>query len=266
MRAAAWALAVLALAACKQSPMPGAGLAPPIAEVTQLPGLSRLHLRLAHAPAYHSLMLVVHAPSKMKAPRVETLSAAEVDRRTRAKEPLIDQLPRAADTTVRAYIRAVDESLLAAGEAANVTIGKGDNTVALAPVAASGPRLLGASDGVDVSDAVVIKGITVEATTGLPNGLPGIARVDLEIAGPAYADGREAATVASFQAPQIQQYAWRPAHASLQYLPARLGAGQHERPFTLTAKAIDPFGNVVGKTRLALSIVGTAFVDVGFDR
>jgi hypothetical protein len=238
----------------------------PIAEVTKLRGLSRLHLAVDHAPAYHSLMLVVHSPSKLAVPHVETLAASEVKRRTEAHEPLVDQLPRAPDASVRAYWRGIDETLLAAGEATRVAIGKGDTTVSLTPTSTAAPRLLAASDGVDVSDSVVIKGISVEATTGLPNGLPGVARVDLEIVGPAYADGRATATVATFPAPRIQEYAWRPANASLQYEPALLGAGATQRPFTLMAKAIDPFGHVVGMTRLPLAIVGTAFVDVGFDQ
>lgn len=262
----ATALLTLAiLGGCKLSAAPGAGAAAPMLELTRLPGLSRLHLELATAPAFASLLVTAYSASTMKTPRVESLSADELARRRQAGEPVMDHLPRAGDMVVRAYLRGPDAVLLAAGEVAGVAIGKGDNRLGLGLRPAETPRLLAGSDGVDVSDGVVIKGITVVASTGLPDGLPGVARVDLALGGPAYGDGREVVEVATFQAPAIRQYAWRPAAASKNFLPERLGHQTEQLPFTLTAKAFDEFGNMVGQTHLPLAIVGTAFVDVGFD-
>lgn len=243
------------------------GALPPDLEVVQLPGVSTLSLRLAGPiTTFDSVIVSAHSPTQMPQPKQVTLSAAEFDRRQAAGEPILEQLPAAPDMVVRAFLRGPNEQLLASGELPGTIFGRCGNSV-IVPVAArvSPPQLLRATDGVKVSDNVVIKGIGIDVATGLPRAMPGIGRVEIELTGPAYGNGQEVAQVASFPAPLVHEYTWRPANASKTYDPARLGAGSEPRPFTLVTKAFDSFGNPVGQTRLDVSIIGTAFVDVGFD-
>jgi hypothetical protein len=247
-----------------------AGVAAPRFLLKTLPGTSSLRddgsVAGVSAGNYATVLLTAHVPAGMAEPQVVILTSAEVARRLAAGLPLLTYLPDRQDLVIRAYWRDEAETLLASAEVQGVRLTKGGN--ALPPLAVirvgASPAPL-ADDTVNlVDDGVVLKGSAVELASGLADAMPGVSRIDVSLAGPAYGDGQEQALVASYAAPKLASYFWSPGSATLAYDPTKLASDGATR-FTVTVTAIDPFGQAVGKTRLALAAVAPAFVDVGFD-
>jgi hypothetical protein len=126
------------------------------------------------------------------------------------------------------------------------------------------PQLLGAADGLKVSDGIVIKLTTLNLQTGMANAQPGVDHVDVELSGEAYGDGQEVAAIGSFKAPQLLAYTWSPGKPAGSFLPDKLHDGDEPRGFTLTSKTYSVDGRLVGEDRLKLAVVGTAAVSVNF--
>lgn len=125
-------------------------------------------------------------------------------------------------------------------------------------------RLLGTESVVNVADGLVIKGIELEVATGVPDDCPGVSAVRITISGPAYANGADVAEIASFKAPQLRSYFWKPSNASGSYDPNKLVAsGDQPTAFTLKTTVYDTFGREVAYDTLDLSYVDGATVNIG---
>jgi hypothetical protein len=120
-------------------------------------------------------------------------------------------------------------------------------------------------DGNNVADTVVIRATPLEMASGYLDNLPGVERVQIEVHGPAYGDGREVAILGTLKAPNLSTYQWQPSVASGTYVPAKLAEPGTPLPFFLTTRAFDTEGHEVGVTSAKIAIVGTATVTIGVD-
>jgi hypothetical protein len=222
--------------------------------------------RTGRLPAFASAMVTAQSPSAMKDVRTVTLTPAQFEPNGQFRGMAISKLPQASDMGFRVYLRDEAGQLVGSGEvpAADVHPGPNDVTVEVAPNA-DGPLLLGASDNINVSDGVVVKGASLELRSGFAEQLPGVSRVEVEIEGPAYARGDGRARIASLEAPGLAGYIWRPIAPSGDYEPTMLVAGNQPGAFNLVTRALDPFGQEVGINHLPLKVVGTAYVNVDVD-
>lgn len=214
-------------------------------------------------PALGSLLVTAILPGNTLKPFSTVLSAEDLATRVRDKAPLLDRVPAGFNTRVVAAARDEDGVLLASGEVRSVRLLQGDNEASLSFVKATTPALLEASGGVNVSDGVVIKGVTLQVATGLSLEMPGLARAEVFVSGPAYGNGEERARVTSLRPAELRNYAWNPGAPSEGYDPEKLKAGAQKTPFTLTTVAYAPGGQTLGETRLTLAVIGQA--QVGFD-
>ncbi|MDB5097763.1 MAG: hypothetical protein JWM80_2184 [Cyanobacteria bacterium RYN_339] len=259
MRALLIVLLVLSTG-CRLAPAkPGVGTRASQVAIWRLPGTSSLYLEPASLPAFTSVVLTGVAPSVMDVPMAVTLDAAEVVRAGQAREAELRYLPARPDLEIDAFFRGPDERLVAIVHQ-QALLAKGVNALPLSWQELPAPQAVSGGPGVSVADGVVIKGEAVRLTTGLPDGAPGLGRVDVFLDGPAYAGGT--AQIGSFRAPRLAAYTWSPGVAVGTYDPELLG-GPGRQAFTLTARAYDRFGSAVGKTVLPLQIEGAAAVSIG---
>jgi hypothetical protein len=196
-----------------------------------------------------------------------TLDGTTIDARGRSAEPVLSRLQPSSDVTVRVYLITADGRLAASGIVEHTVVRPGLNNLDI-PMTIGGqsPFLIGASNNINVSDGVIVKGATVAVSTGFAQGAPGVNRLEVELTGEAYGDGKEAALIAALTPPDLSQYEWRPSNPSGEYDPAKLASQSDKKPVTLVSKAYDPFDHLVGSTSLAVTVVGAAYVDVGVDQ
>ncbi|MDB5099429.1 MAG: hypothetical protein JWM80_3850 [Cyanobacteria bacterium RYN_339] len=126
------------------------------------------------------------------------------------------------------------------------------------------PQIVGAQDGLKVSDGIVIKLATLDLQSGMADGQPGVDHVDVEVSGEAYGDGTASGTIGTFKAPSLLAYSWSPGKPSGTFLPDLLRDGNKAIPFVLTTKTYSVDGRLVGVDRLRLAMIGTASVNVDF--
>jgi len=124
------------------------------------------------------------------------------------------------------------------------------------------PKLTGSADGGYVADGVVLKEQTLYLNSGIADALPGVDHIELAISGPAYGDGTQSVTIATFKPPELQNYTWSPLSPTDSYDPERLNTSLEALPLTLTTRAFDRFGTPVGTDSLTLSLVDAAHVTV----
>jgi hypothetical protein len=175
-------------------------------------------------------------------------------------------MPPSTDVAVRVYLMAEDGRLVGSGVVEHATIRPGPNNLDVAIAANTQPPfLVGASDSINVSDNVIVKGATLAVSTGVLKEAPGVARVEVEVTGDAYGDGKLTAQLASLTPPALDQFQWRPLNPSGTYDPEKLAANKDKAPFSLVTRAFDPFDHLVGTASLKLDVIGTAYVDVGVE-
>lgn len=219
-----------------------------------------------HIPTFSKAYLTVSAPGVLDAPMKGSFPSTDLDDASRSKTAAISRLPELANGTLRVYLTGTKGELVGAGVVDGVSIHRGTNTVDV-PITPndSQPELLGASDSINVSDNVIVKGAKLTLKSGFAQATPGVSRVEIEISGAAYGDGTEQALIASLEAPSLDDYEWLPINSSSNYVASKLVTSDKRNPFRITSRAIDPYGTVVAHTDLALSVVGTAYVDVNVD-
>jgi hypothetical protein len=247
-------IALCVLTGCQLTPpKPGVGVRAAQVSIWRLPGSADVLVQPDGAGPFASVVVGATAPG-LDRPATLTLDAAAYQQGARLRF-----LPAGPRLTVYAYFRDAAGRLEAGGVATGVLAG---GTTALAPgwQPLAAPRALSGGPGISVADGVVIKGEAVRLSTGLPDAAPGVARVDVALAGPAYAGGT--AQLGSFRAPQLATYTWSPGEPVGSYDPALMG-GSGRLPFTLTATAYDAAGTPLGTTALALQIEGAASVGFG---
>jgi hypothetical protein len=123
--------------------------------------------------------------------------------------------------------------------------------------------ILRSLDNNNIDDGVVIRATPLEMASGYMDGQPGVARVEIEVSGPAYGDGQETAKLGTLKGPAIATYQWQPGVASGTFDPAKLAEPGTPLPFYLTTRAFDAEGREVGVTKVKIAIIGTATVTVG---
>ncbi|MDB5096752.1 MAG: hypothetical protein JWM80_1173 [Cyanobacteria bacterium RYN_339] len=220
----------------------------------------------APLPAFAQVYVTAASSSVADAVITNSLAADQIDARGRSALPILSRLPPSSDFTVRIYLTDKDGRIVASGEVDHTAIRPGSNNLDIPMIAdAQAPFLIGASDSINVSDNVIVKGATLAVSTGVTKAAPGVARVEVQITGEAYGDGKEVAQVASLTAPALDQFQWRPVNPSGEFVPTKLVAGNTKAGFMLTSRAYDPFDHLVGTGLLKLSVIGTASVDVGVD-
>lgn len=215
-----------------------------------------------------SQLYITAAGTDVAAPIVTaTLDSNAVDARGRSADPVLSRLQPSSDVTVRVYLITADGRLAASGVVEHTAVRPGLNNLDIPmTLGVQSPFLIGASDNINVSDGVIVKGATVAISTGFAKEAPGVNRLDVELTGEAYGDGKEAALIAALTPPNLGQYEWRPSNPSGEYDPPKLATEGEKKTVSLVSKAYDPFDHLVGTTTLGVTVIGAAYVDVGVDQ
>lgn len=183
---------------------------------------------------------------------------------TRTLTPPFSKLPSYRDLEFRAYLLDDGGRLMGCGVKTNIDweAAKKEIPIDILPNLERA-RLIGSTSSVNVSDGVVIKGIELQLGTGVMNAAPGVSAVRVEIYGPAYGDGVEVAELATFKAPELSTYFWKPSNASGTYDPTKLVSNVEPKPFYLKTSVLDTFGRVVATDLLELKYIEGATLNIG---
>jgi hypothetical protein len=215
---------------------------------------------------------VVPKSGSASGPPPEATSATVITRSPRSANPIVTELgPNELEQSLGVPDDPGSQTYIYYHNDAGALVGVGDVTqdakgknVVYTPNNVA-PKILSASNGLRVDDGVVIKDATLTLVTGVADGLPGVDHVDVVLSGPAYAGGGATATIASFKAPKLAQYDWAPLEGSPGYDASLLVDGPKPVAFTLTTKAYEAGGMLVGIGKLGAGFVDAANVEFTVD-
>jgi hypothetical protein len=212
-------------------------------------------------PNFTSAFLEAQSASVLPSPATVTVLPATFDSTGLCATSLTSSLMPASDLNAYAFLTDGQGRLLGSGLTPSTTVKIGANIV-LVPITANGAQaqLIGNDSNVNVSDGTVLPNINLDFTTGYQDAQPGVDHVDLTITGPAYGNGTESALISSFKAPSLSNFTWKPQVSTPTYDSTKLANPSSPAPFTLSMKAVDPFGHVVGTNQLNLHIIANATV------